>query len=530
MLNHLPMAYRGGFSTNAASSASAIRKTPPTPAYWASTLQHRGRSQPGSPRSTAEDPRGARDGLRRGRLRRREALATAGQDRDRPRPLLDGGRLAADQRAADCVRYRPRAPGAGAQRQPRERAGDPDLARVERGALHDDIRLGGHPPPGGALAGADALGRDRGGASGGARGVRARDPVPRRNLRRPRSARDPAALARDAGGFAGRRVGDLRLRPDRRGSSGSARVSPPPRGEHSAGGWRRNTRPRPMSSWRFGLGMYPRSGSPKSQAFPSPSASCATTTSGARSSSNGGPPLRREGEAEPVRGSSTASRSSSWTTRSCGTTSRKIVRMLREAGAKEVHVRVASPPTMKSCHYGIDTPTSQELIAANQSVGEIQKFIEADSLGYLSVECSARSAGRSRRPARRATHLPVEIEERSEKERAQCGGAGGRGVRFARIEPDRGDVVEECCVAAVAATAASSSSRGENGRTWSSIQATVDRSRRPARGERFTAASLAAFAALPGGVQRVRLRFRPCRRWSVAAGPPSGRSWSSCGG
>ena len=69
-----------------------------------------------------------------------------------------------------------------------------------------------------------------------------------------------------------------------------------------------------------------------------------------------------------------------------GTTSRKIVRMLREAGASEVHVRVSSPPTMNTCHYGIDTPTRSELIASNQSVEEIQRFIEADSLGYLSVE------------------------------------------------------------------------------------------------------------------------------------------------
>ena len=69
-----------------------------------------------------------------------------------------------------------------------------------------------------------------------------------------------------------------------------------------------------------------------------------------------------------------------------GTTSRKIVRMLREAGAREVHVRISSPPTTASCHYGIDTPTRRELIASTQSVEEIRQFIEADSLGYLSAE------------------------------------------------------------------------------------------------------------------------------------------------
>src|SRR5262249_41645094 len=69
-----------------------------------------------------------------------------------------------------------------------------------------------------------------------------------------------------------------------------------------------------------------------------------------------------------------------------GTTSKKIVRMLRDAGAKEVHVRVSSPPTIASCYYGIDTPTRRELIAASQSLDEIKDFIGADSLGYLSPE------------------------------------------------------------------------------------------------------------------------------------------------
>ncbi len=69
-----------------------------------------------------------------------------------------------------------------------------------------------------------------------------------------------------------------------------------------------------------------------------------------------------------------------------GTTSMKIVKMLRKAGAKEVHVRVSSPPTKWPCYYGIDTPTRKELTAANNSVEEIRKFITADSLAYLSHE------------------------------------------------------------------------------------------------------------------------------------------------
>jgi amidophosphoribosyltransferase len=69
-----------------------------------------------------------------------------------------------------------------------------------------------------------------------------------------------------------------------------------------------------------------------------------------------------------------------------GTTSRKIVSMIRGAGAREVHMRISSPPTVGPCRYGIDTPTREELIASNHGVAEIQKFIEADSLGYLSLE------------------------------------------------------------------------------------------------------------------------------------------------
>jgi len=69
-----------------------------------------------------------------------------------------------------------------------------------------------------------------------------------------------------------------------------------------------------------------------------------------------------------------------------GTTSKKIVRMLKQYGAKEVHMRISSPPTTGPCYYGIDTPQRRELIASSSSIEEIREFIEADSLGYLSEE------------------------------------------------------------------------------------------------------------------------------------------------
>ncbi len=69
-----------------------------------------------------------------------------------------------------------------------------------------------------------------------------------------------------------------------------------------------------------------------------------------------------------------------------GTTSRKIVRLVREAGAREVHVRISCPPTISPCFYGVDTPRKDELIAARHSVEQIQRYLEADSLGYLSLD------------------------------------------------------------------------------------------------------------------------------------------------
>ena len=69
-----------------------------------------------------------------------------------------------------------------------------------------------------------------------------------------------------------------------------------------------------------------------------------------------------------------------------GTTSRKIVKMVRDAGAREVHLRISAPPTTHPCYYGIDTPTRSELIASSHSVEEINKYVTSDSLSYLSHE------------------------------------------------------------------------------------------------------------------------------------------------
>ncbi len=69
-----------------------------------------------------------------------------------------------------------------------------------------------------------------------------------------------------------------------------------------------------------------------------------------------------------------------------GTTSRKIVKMLRQAGAKEIHMRISSPPVTSPCFYGIDTPNKKELIASESSIEQIRRYVTADSLGYLSLE------------------------------------------------------------------------------------------------------------------------------------------------
>jgi len=76
-----------------------------------------------------------------------------------------------------------------------------------------------------------------------------------------------------------------------------------------------------------------------------------------------------------------------------GTTSKKIVQMVREAGATEVHMRISCPPTTHSCYYGVDTPNREDLIASHKSIQEVRGFIGADSLGYLSLEGMLTSIG-----------------------------------------------------------------------------------------------------------------------------------------
>jgi amidophosphoribosyltransferase len=100
-----------------------------------------------------------------------------------------------------------------------------------------------------------------------------------------------------------------------------------------------------------------------------------------------------------------------------GTTSRQIVKLVREAGAREVHMRISSPPTLNSCFYGIDTPTRAELIAANLSVEGIRKYLEADSLGYLSLKNLIRSISLPSKNLCLAclnSEYPVKVPERME--------------------------------------------------------------------------------------------------------------------
>jgi len=79
-----------------------------------------------------------------------------------------------------------------------------------------------------------------------------------------------------------------------------------------------------------------------------------------------------------------------------GTTSRKIVGMVRAAGAKEVHVRISCPPTISPCFYGVDTPRREDLIAATHTLDEIRDYLEADSVAYLSLEGLMSTVGAER--------------------------------------------------------------------------------------------------------------------------------------
>jgi len=100
-----------------------------------------------------------------------------------------------------------------------------------------------------------------------------------------------------------------------------------------------------------------------------------------------------------------------------GTTSRQIVKIIKDSGAREIHFRISSPPITHSCFYGIDTSTRAELIAANLSIEGIRKYLDVDSLGYLSVEALARSINLPRNSLCMAClcgEYPVEIPEKLE--------------------------------------------------------------------------------------------------------------------
>jgi amidophosphoribosyltransferase len=84
-----------------------------------------------------------------------------------------------------------------------------------------------------------------------------------------------------------------------------------------------------------------------------------------------------------------------------GTTSKKIVEMVRNAGATEVHMRISSPPTTHSCFYGIDTPERQELLAAQLDIQDMARFIDVDSLAFISIDGLYRAMGEAGRDTQR---------------------------------------------------------------------------------------------------------------------------------
>ena len=87
-----------------------------------------------------------------------------------------------------------------------------------------------------------------------------------------------------------------------------------------------------------------------------------------------------------------------------GTTSLKIVQMMREAGAAEVHMRIASPPTRHSCFYGVDTPERAKLLASSKNVAEMNAYIQADSLAFVSIDGLYKALGEPQRADIRPSH------------------------------------------------------------------------------------------------------------------------------
>ena len=110
-----------------------------------------------------------------------------------------------------------------------------------------------------------------------------------------------------------------------------------------------------------------------------------------------------------------------------GTTSLQIVQMMRDAGAAEVHMRIASPPYENSCFYGVDTPERSKLLAARMDVAAMTKFIEADSLAFLSIDGLYRAMGEAGRNNACPQHCdacftsdyPTPLTDYNERDRVQ---------------------------------------------------------------------------------------------------------------
>ncbi|HEX2879238.1 MAG TPA: amidophosphoribosyltransferase [Polyangiaceae bacterium] len=115
-----------------------------------------------------------------------------------------------------------------------------------------------------------------------------------------------------------------------------------------------------------------------------------------------------------------------------GTTSRKIVKMLRDAGAKEVHMRISSPPTEWPCYYGIDTPTRNELIAASHSLEEINQYITSDTLGYLSLPSLLTAVKNARLPEMKQNGKSLPVVQPALDENSFCHAcfSGEYAIRF----------------------------------------------------------------------------------------------------
>lgn len=106
-----------------------------------------------------------------------------------------------------------------------------------------------------------------------------------------------------------------------------------------------------------------------------------------------------------------------------GTTSKQIIKILRQAGAGKIHLLVSSPPTISPCFYGVDTPHKTELICANKSIEEVRKYIGADSLGFLSIDGLMRSLGDENKPMCKACFDEVYIDDFTNDFRSDLTGA-----------------------------------------------------------------------------------------------------------